>query len=479
MKKKINSFFNKHRDAFLIVSTIIFELILYATYPYYEKDYIILVPCCMLYVIAIYLILNNRKTWKKNIFYIIYAVGVILRTVYIFKTSIYIRQHDVLGILDNGHLAYIYNLFATHHLPLTNEWQFYHPPLWHFIGATWLHINSFFNGSIKYALEGIQIFSLLFSSFIMIVVDRICEKIKLSDNNRNLVNILFAVHPFLILMSGHINNDILLIFLQMLIILLLFNYHENKSIKNIIYLALATGFCVMTKMNGALMAVPILFVFIKELIDIIKNNKSKIKLFFVKMFIFGFISLPIGLWYQIRNLILFSSNKVPPPGDWLYTGDHSIVSRFLTINFNELTNFAKMDYDYNVPAFLIKSSLFGEYSYENVGVLALNMVFINTLLIVMSIVFIFLYLKRKKYNTFMNVLFITWIINVVSIIIYNFEYPYACSMDFRFIGFCLLPGILFLGYMAPKIKHRFIVWLMEYSICLFAIMSIIFVFLIK
>ena len=471
MRKKIINFIENNHYSFLIISSIIYELFIYLIYPFIEKDYVIFILSGFIFVFSIFLFLNDKKSFKKNLIYLIYTTGIILRTIYICKTGINVRQHDVLKIDDAGHLGYIYTIFKTHHLPLTNNWQFYHPPLWHFIGATWLHICSFFGINLDYSLEGIQIISLLFSSYIILIVDKICLKLKLCDKDRNIVDTLIAMHPFLIIMSGNINNDTLLIFLQFLIILLLFNYYENKNVKNIIYLAIVTGLSVMTKMNGALMAIPILFVFIKELIDIIKKDKSKIKFFFIKMIVFGIISLPIGLWYQIRNLIMFSSNKVPNPGDWLYTGNNSFISRFFSLDINQLLNFAKMDSDYNLPAFVIKSSLFGEFKYDNIQIIAMVITTVNTLLILVSILYMIHYLYKRKYNIYMNILLVTWVINIVSMIIFNIKYPYACSMDFRYIAICLLPGIIFLCSINNNVKNKYMRWTIQYFIFLFIFLS--------
>ena len=478
MKKKINDFLNKHQNMILILGTIIYELIMYIIGPAIKDYYLIFVLLGFFYLVALFIIINDKNTWKKNIFYLIYILGVTLKTIYIFKTSVYERQHDVLTTVDYGHLGYIYYIYINRSLPLINTWQFYHPPLWHFIGALWLHLKNFLKINFAQALEGLQIITLLLSSFSVIIVNEICKKLKFSNFYRQLTNLIFAVHPFFILMSGHINNDMLLLFLQLLIVLLLINYQEEKSIKNIVCLAFATGFCVMTKLNGAIMAVPILFIFIKELIETIKKDKAKIKTFFLKMFIFGSISLPIGLWHQVRNILLFGKNIVPEPGLWLYRGDLSFYKRFIKISLTQLFRFAKMHKDYNLPTFIIKSSIFGEYSFDKLGVLATAMILFNIALIITSLICMFLYFKKKKTNTNMNMLFITWLTTMVSMVIFYIKYPYACSMDFRYMSICLLPGMLFLNYITSNLKSEYIKMFVKYLTYGFSILSIIFVFLI-
>ena len=479
MKKKKNNvftFLKNNNNKVLIIGSIIFELIIYFLTPYLENNAKTIIPLLFIYMLSIFLLLNNKKSYKENIFYLIFVLGLLLRTIYILYTSIYIRQHDVLALNEEGHLGYIYILFKTYKLPTTNAWQFYHPPAWHILGAIWLKINNLLKIDLFTSIEGIQIITTLLSSFIIIIVDKINIKLNIKNKYRYLIDLLFAVHPALILLSGSINNDCLLIFLEFLTILQLINWYNLPNIKNTIYLAITTGICVMTKANGALIAIPILYIFINKFIYYLKNNKKQIKQFISKIITFGIISLPIGLWFQVRSLILFSKTEIPSPGDWLYTGNHSIISRFITINLKELFHYANMDKDYNLPSFIIKSSLFGEYSFNNLSnIIKYTLLITNIILIIISTIFIIKYLFNKKKNIYINTLIITWISTLISMIIFNYKYPYACSMDFRYIEICLLTGLIMLNYTNQNTKLRKVINAIQY---IFISSSILFIFMI-
>lgn len=457
----------------LIITSILFEIIMYILTPYIAGDQKIIIPIIFIYFLCILFFIKKNK--ENNLFYIIFAIGILLRTAYILSTDIYVRQHDVGEISEHGHLAYIYTLYQTHHLPLTNEWQFYHPPLWHIIGALWLSINNLFHMNFHQSLEGLQILPLLFSSFMIIIVDKINLKLKISNKYRYLIDLIFAIHPTLIYFSGSINNDCLLLFLESLVILLLVNFSENSNWHNIIYLAIVTGLCVMDKMNGAVMSIPILYIFIDKFIYIIKHDKKEVKPYILKILTFGLISLPIGLWFPIRNIIKFSSTKIPEPGDWLFTGNHSILSRFFTINIKELFHYANMAEDYNLPSFIIKSSLFGEYKYENINLITTIMLVLNILLIIISLIFTIKYLTRKSKNKSINILLITGLSFIVAMYLFNYNYPFACSMDFRYIAICLIPGIIMLGYGVDQLHNLWlkkIIGILSYT---FVITNIIFI----
>lgn len=475
MKKRISDFFKNNSTGILVVVAIIFEILLYILTPYVER---IIVHICTIIIISslsVYMLLNNKKDFKKNLFLLIFIIGILLRTIYIFKTNIYERQHDVLKIFEEGHLDYIYILFTTHRLPTTNIWQFYHPPLWHLLGAIWLEINNYFKVGLDYALEGLQVLSLLFSLFVLVVVNKICIKLKMKDKYRNIVDLFFATHLTLMMLGGSVNNDCLLLFLESLVILSLINFYEDDNWKNTICLAIVTGLCVMTKINGAIMAIPIMYIFIRNIIKYFKEGSIVLKNYIKKIIVFGLISLPIGLWFQVRNLFLFGTTVVPRPGDWLYTGDHSILSRFFTINIYELFQYANMDTDYNLPAFIIKSSLFGEFAFDKIIILKNILMILNVILIIFSMIFIIKYLVKDRKNVIINILFITWLSFMVSTYIFNYNYAYACSMDFRYIAVCLLPGIIILGHQLQDVKNKYLNIFIQIMCYLFGIVSAIFI----
>lgn len=474
MKKRIIDFIKKNIITILVITAIIFEVILYVFTPHIEK---IIVHICTLTVVSIttlYLLLNGNKDFKKDLFLLVFIIGLLVRTIYIFKTSIYERQHDVQNLFEKGHLDYIYTLFTTHRLPTTNIWQFYHPPLWHFIGALWLWINKLFKIELFISLEGLQILSLLLSLFTIIIANSICIKLKIKDKYRYIVDLFFATHLSLVILSGSVNNDCLLLFLEMLTILVLINFNENENWKNTIYLAIVTGLCVMTKISGAVMAIPIMYIFIKKFIYYLNENKDKLKIYINKIIAFGLISLTIGLWYQVRNLILFGTTAVPEPSDWLYVGNHSIISRFFTINIHELFNYANTDSNYNLPSFIIISSLFGEFTFDRVYMLRYILISLNLILIFISMLFMIKYIIKDRKNIVINILIITWLSFIISAYIFNYKYPYACSMDFRYITICLLPGVVIIYYELQKIKNKFLNIFIQLLSYLFIISSILF-----
>ena len=406
---------------------------------------------------------NTMKLNTRQIITIIILLGVLLRCVYILKTPITERQHDVYTIEDQGHLGYIYTIYETGKLPQTNGIQFYHPPLFHYIAAGWLKVETTLGLRWNSALEGIQILTLVFSSLIMIVVYKIIDKTDFKDKYKILVIAMMAFHPTLIILSGSINNDVLTALLMFLIILFLIKWDEETNIKNTIILAILTGLCVMSKVSGAIMAVPIIIVFINKIVQTIKTDKKKIGKLFVLFIVFGLISLPIGLWHSIRNYILFNQplGGVLLPWEGLYVGNYSFYQRFLSISIKELiTMFCTVPGDYNTIAYIIKCSLFGEFILERVEIIGCMLKVLNVYIIVFSLIAIILkYAKHWDSNnkTIDSIVFSTWIIHIISYVMLNIKYPYTCTMDFRYLVPTVFCGIYFIALALGKLSDKKII----------------------
>ena len=471
--------------------TIIFFIFIYIIQPIIENHIKIITIVSILLVVGVFYAIKRIKKLRinyKDIVLIIMILGILIRAMYIIYTPITERQHDVYSINDQGHLGYIYTIYQTGKLPDTNSIQFYHPPLFHLIAAGWLKVNDIFNVELDRSIEGIQIITAIFSSLMMLVSYRIVEKIEIKNIYKILIMAVMAFHPTFIILAGSINNDVLMILLSFYIILYLIKWNDDPNIKNTIILAIITGCAVMTKVSGAIMAVPIMYTFIKKIFEIHKTEKDKLLRLFGKFLLFGVISLPLGLWHPIRNLMLFNQKIgwVLLPADGLYVGQYSFFERFLTISFKEMFGYTYcvIPGDHNIFSYIIKTSILGEFAYNNsIGIYVALFKIINLIIISTTAICIFILLKKIKKisnNSFVTkILLITFFINIVSYYHFNIQYPYICTMDFRYIVPTIFTGIVTVCVVLDEfIKNDIIKELIEYMIILFCILSFTFFFII-
>ncbi len=406
----------------------------------------------------------NKKIYR-SILSIIIILAFIVRLVYIIKIPTTERQHDI-EPGGNG-LSYVETIYKTGKLPEKNWGQFYHPPLHHILSAMWLKIVDGFyedkdviDGEMR---ESLQYLTLIYSMLILYVTYNIFKELKFSKKIKLLLMTIVAFHPALIILSGSINNDELCFLLSIWTIYRLMKWYKKDDALNTVLLAIVTGLSVMTKMAGALIAIPIIFVFLQKLYREMKRAEDKKKTFFKYFWtyvLFGCISLPIGLWYPIRNWIMFKQKLlfIPAPGDFLYVGDKTLWQRITPFSVETMKMYCFPADDFNMISYIFKCSIYGEYIWGDKSeflnqCLYYISLFTNVLLILFSVFYIIksVFVKNKRNIIWKRALSLTWLFVLISYISVNIKMPYGCTMDFRYILMNLIIGITFIGF---ELKHQ-------------------------
>ena len=401
----------------------------------------------------------KNKNYKK-ILILIVILALIVRLVYVIKTPYTEKQHD----LD---LSYILTIYEAGHLPQSNEGQYYHPPLHQLIGAVFLTIENIFINNMEedMAGESLQFLTLIYSMIILYVIYNIAKEMKLKEKHILYVMFITALHPTLIILSGSINNDELCVLLIMWSILRLIKWYKKADMKNTIFLAITTGLAVMTKTNGAIIAIPIIYIFLLKLYRELRKSKNKfiiIRKYLYLFAIFGIIALPIGLWYNVRNYILFKQPILyilDTQNTDLYVGNYSLLQRFSPFSKEIFKMYCNAFEDYNILTYLIKCSLFGEFLWDNGKATHIY----YTIAIIINIIFTIISLyciiknmitKNKRKKVWKNTLFLLWITNIISFISMNLKLPYGCSMDFRYIVPTIFVQAIFICFELENIMRK-------------------------
>ncbi len=409
--------------------------------------------------------MENKKEFKlsklSKIMIIILILAFLVRLVYIIKTPYMKNQHD---IEPNGNgLSYIFTIYDTGKLPDNNAGQNYHPPLHQILSAGWLKIISIFTQDFETMCESLQFLTLIYSMAIIVISYKIIEKLRVKDKYKILLMIIFAFHPIFIILSGTLNNDVLCLLLITWSILRLINWYRRPDIKNTTFLAIIIGLSVMAKTSGAIIALPTIYIFLLRMIKDIKRSDKKTLIFnrYVYLFIFfGCISLPIGLWYPIRNYLKFGQPilyvmDVNNPD--LYVGDKSIFSRLNPFSIEFFKIYCNPWVDFNIPTFLLKCSLYEEYTWGmNFGIIYHITIILNLVMIgVFLFSFINSLIKKEKRNLEWKIAFAILIIfNFVSYLTMNFKLPYGCSMNFRYLLITVLVGAIFVYFMLDYYRRK-------------------------
>lgn len=405
-------------------------------------------------LLIILILLWIPKYTLRNFTYLIMSGGIFIRILYMLQTDYWVRSHDLgeVSLESTGHAGYIYTIYMTGRLPESNDWQFYHPPLFHWLSAKVLSAFRYLypDDDIFTLFQCTKIVSCFASCATLIIIKKICDELRLSERTKIIVIALMAFFPNYYLLAGRVNNDALVVMFIMMIVLFTIRWYYNRTTWNIIGIALGFGLGMMTKMNAVTLAVLVgplfLFVLYKQC------KKKEYTPLLIQYIIFAVISFPLGLWYPIRNYIRFKQPfqyVMPIDSDSFLARDgYTLTERFF-LDFKGFFDsiYAQVVTDYNIPAYLIKSSMFGEFSFQNVDFMARILLVFNIVLIVISLLAMMFFLinQREKNNFLKWGLFSLWALFMITYISFNISYPFSCTMDYRYVVPTSFIGAVFIG----------------------------------
>ena len=300
-----------------------------------------------------------------------------------------------------------------------------------------------------------EILSTFYMNVALYFAIKVAYKLKIQDFYKAVVSLFVALFPALMILAGQENNDPLCIMNCFIVIYFTVCWWENHSYFNTVMIGLFGGLAMFAKLSGALIVVPAIVAFAFVLIQSI-IKKEKFAYILIQGAIIGLIISPLGLWFHIYAKIKFNQ----PFGfvfsnlnTKLYVGDYSFFDRFINIfNFRDMFSniWGNTFVNYNLPNFLIKSALFGEYSFlfaDSLAIisLVLNYLFVYSSLILMVIYFIYSKKEHLEIKIIGGVIVVT---QLLAQLYFNIKMPYGCTMDFRYIvpiilGFMILNALAF------------------------------------
>ena len=411
-------------------------------------------------------ILKKLKIYetKFGIFFVFLSIFAV-QLGYIAYTPFWARQHDSRDFMNyqfGGHFGYIGYIFFNNHLPIgnpTDYWCFFNPPLFYIVSALFMKFQMLFNFTIEQGLENLQILSALYTIVFIIYVYRILKEVNIKKVIIPLI-LFVGLSPAIVIMSGSLNNDILSIMLSTMAIFYCIKWYQTDLLSDLIKIAITISLAIMTKISTALIAVAIAIVFLVKVI----KNRNDIKRYVKYFSIFALISLPIGLWFPIKNLILYNIpityvQSVDEDND-ANISKYSILERLFYVQDGQLEsiniNMSKEKAEYNILLTTLKSYIVDEQiDYENSGTLKVIIPLIFICLAIISILFVInLVYVLKNYKEINNgwILFflLLFVLEIISYLKFCFDYPFTFTMNFRYIVPTLISYTVITGTACEK-----------------------------
>lgn len=432
-------------------------------------------------IVALLRVTDNLST--RNFIILMIAAGVILRFAYVLYTSSRVRQHDV-GYFNWtwGHANYIEywykNGLKLPDFDVRQIWQYYHPPFHHWLMAWFLRILTDVGMEYGVACEALQFLPFLYSSLIALVSYRVFRYAKLKGMPLVIATAIVCFHPTFLLMGGFYNNDTLCVLLMMLSILFALKWVRKPTLLNIIPIALSVGLGMMTKLSAWMVAPAIAVIF---LYVFVKNIKSWLR-FLGQFAVFGVICAPLGLWWQVRNLLEFEIPLTYVPylsdTDPQYCGDMSVTERLFNFGDGQLSfvydaftdpNFGAPYNEFNPTVGLMKTSLFGEgqnaisdIHFPQIEATGPILFWVGVILAILCFVaFVVMMISRRSGLDGSSRVFFTFlaVTLLVSYYIFCFKFPFTCTMNIRYCVpliplFAMGLGLLLQRFNGNSVKEK-------------------------
>lgn len=403
---------------------------------------------------AIAFIKINFEINDMVIIALLIALGIAVRFTYVLYTGVVDRQHDVADFTNTvGHAGYIKYWFENGlKLPdfdVRGYWQYYHPPFHHWLMAGFMKILTFLGVDFYKAGEASQILPMMYSSLTMIVSYRVFRMVRLKGTPLIAAMAIVCFHPTFIIFGGSFNNDMLVMLFMMAAIMWGLRWYREPVMKNIIPLALCIGLGMMTKLSGWMVAPAVAFVF---LVILIKNIKKPLK-YIGQYAVFGVICVPLGLWWQVRNLLLFKVplTYVPDLGanSPMYSGNMPLAERLFSFGngqldyiYGSITFVGAPFNEYNPTLALFKTAMFDECAnavndtnFPQIRITGPILFWISVVMFLTCFVcFIVSMIRKSKSINGVERFYFALLFGVILFSYYSFSIaiPLSCSFNIRF-----------------------------------------------
>lgn len=419
-------------------------------------------------ITIICIVITVKKTWSfKKAIVVLFFLSLTIHFYYMLYAAFYMQMD--LGAFftsGNGHIGYIeylYNHFIPAQFDPREKWQYYHPPLHHYIEMIFLHIITFFGIDIRVAIYNMKYPPLLYFLFLLVTIYRFGKLIGLKKRGLTAAFAIAAFSPAFVLIGNYMNNDMLSTFLAVHSIYLSARWYKTQKISDIIKTALAFGAGMFAKLSVWMAAVPIAVIFVGALIDKLKNkNFSELKNKIGQMAVFLLVAAPLSFYWSVRNYVRFGVpfGYVPQSTIEPKYIDEPIIKRLFDFNPNQLEHVFLYDktngmpyFEYNPLTALLKTASVPLVTDDSFGNMFFKLDYIvfwtaAVLALIAFLCMIRMIFQNETSAPIWKTVMLSYCI-VILVCYYTFciNYPDLCTEHIRYASPLILIGGYFIGLM--------------------------------
>ena len=410
------------------------------------------------------------EKYSKKICFVVLLCSLLLKLFYGLAVPFDISPHDLWEVSDwntvtIGNLGYVQFLYRVRALPNFFDGQFYHPPFFYILSALIMGIVYGPTNDISLAFEWIQEFNLIIAFLVSLYSCRLLELLNIKGLRLVAGTIFFCGLPLLYNMGACINNDCLMSLLCVMTVYYVLKWEKKYSWADIIKAALSMGLAMFTKTSAGLIAPAIAVFFIYKLIKPGEADKKR-KTIILQYLSFGIISIPIGLFWIVRQKIKcgmpFNYIMMPLIDKTQEVDAISSASLWQRLGFpawhqmtNPYTDYSNFDNSSNIWGQFIQSTLFDEEIFNDsvifFKVISIILIWLFASLMIFLVLRLISFTVSKKASLQSKLLLLgIFAVLMLSFIKFCFEYPYVCTMNTRYI-YCVFPVLITAYGLSPKL----------------------------
>lgn len=436
--------------------------------------------CLACLVLSFALLIAAKRFKTEDAVFIVLSAGFVLRAVMVLFTPLNFWQHDVSGFgegfegFHDDYIMYIYENWALPDGDVRDLGQLYHPPLHYVLSAVFFKLNSVIFPGRSGVIDSLKTLPFIWSNGLVLFGLKILKHFRIKGTALVFMLGFICFHPQTVFLAIQVNNDALALMLFAASVYLALKWYDKPELTTILFTALAIGCAMMTKLSMGFAAFPVGFLFISRLVKALreKAEKGSVKAGeLIKQFVlFGLLSVPLGMWFPVKNLIehgtpftyVFAIDSTGGQDVWMYSAwkrlfapsGESLRTPFLTMSSS------KPGTDYNMFLALMKTSVFDERSFDSgyltaAGKILLVLAAVMALLGVISAVYVTARLIRQNKMTagFISLLILCAVL-LLCYVRFCFGYPVVCTQSFRYIAPVLPAAGVFIGMASEGFRKK-------------------------
>ena len=426
-------------------------------------------------LVCVTVLIAAHKFEAKDAVTAVLCAGFVLRAVMVVFTPLNFWQHDVSNFSEDQagfhdtYILYIYNNMALPSGDVRDLGQFYHPPLHYLLSALFLKIHTLLPTRFAGNINGLKFLPMLWTSYFILFAKKTLEWFKIEGKALAISLALIVFCPQMIFLAIQVNNDALALMLFAASFFLALKWYSKPELATVLFLAIAIGCAMMTKLSMGFVALPVAWLFLAKLVKTVKEpveskaqkaaHKGRIKDLIKQFAVFAVTVFPLGLWFPLKNLItygtpityVFEIDSSAGQDVWMYSAWQRLFAPSKELLRAPFLQEGGSLNDFNIPLAIVKTGLFDERRFTDpylVFVAKVLVILAFVLVLIVSVCAVYGACKRIKESGKSPENIALWILAAALIlpeILFCFKHPVVCTQSFRYIVPVLIPAAFWCG----------------------------------